>query len=244
MSSMTLQPLFAADFIQLVIYGIVFIVWILGQVLGGRKNAQQKKQPPLRPQQPQPVDMAEGVPQPNDQRFGDQRMGNQGPRNQPQNQEDALRNEVEDFLRRAQGKPPKPRQEKRPRPTPQPERKRPLAPIATLAPAVSLQEGHSLQESHSLRDEGVAEHVARHISTQDIAAHTQTLGAEVATADDQLESRLHEKFDHNVGRLEHRESSAKREEADIAAEVAAMLRSPEGMRQLIVANEILRRPEW
>jgi len=82
------------------------------------------------------------------------------------------------------------------------------------------------------------------MSTQDIAARTQTLGAEVATADDQLESRLRKKFDHNVGRLEHRESPVKLQKADIAAEVTAMLRSPEGMRQLIIANEILRRPEW
>ncbi len=235
MSLITLQPLLAADIFETVIGAIFFILWIAAQLFGGRKNA-KKKQPLPRPQQP--VDMAEGLPQLRNQGMGNQGMGNQGPANQPVNQqEDALRSEVEDFLRRAQGKPPKPtpqplRQQKPSRP---PERKRPAAPLRKSP--VRLKE-------HSLRNEGVAEHVSRHISTQDIAAHTQTLGAEVATADDQLESRLHETFDHKVGSLEHRDLAKKSKKIDMAAEVAGMLRSPEGMRQLIIANEILRRPEW
>ena len=228
MSTIVLQPLFAADFIQLVIYGIVFLFWVFGQLLGNKKN---KKQPRPRQQQPQPVDMAEGLPELRRQGPGNRGPGNPG----PVNQEDALRSEVEDFLRRAQGKPPKPK------PTPQPVRQiEPLRPKQRkpLVPVVAK------KNRPTLRSEGVAEHVSRHMSTQDIVAHTQTLGAEVATADDQLESRLHEKFDHEVGHLEHRERATKGPEVDMAADVAAMLRSPEGMRQLIIANEILRRPEW
>ena len=228
MTHLAMQPLLAADGWQTVIGLIIFIFWSALQWLGSREEAKQKPQRP-RPERPQPVDLAEGAPQPQ----------NQGPRNQ----EEALRSEVEDFLRRAQGKPPKSqpasqptlqpaRQQKPPQP-PQPERKRLVDPAAR-------------QPSHSLRNEGVAEHVARHISTQDIAAHTRTLGAKIATADDQLESRLHKKFDHAVGRLEHLDSPTddKSPNDDLAAEVAAMLRSPEGMRQLIIANEIMHRPEW
>ncbi len=240
MSSITLQPLLAAGAFETIISVIVFIIWIAAQLMGGRKEV-KNKQP--RPQQPLPVDMAEGLPQLDNQGMGNRGLGNQGPGNQgPRNQEEELRNEVEDFLRRAQGKPPKPRQEQRPQPTPQPVQQQ--EPPRTLQPQVARQAPVARQEGHTLRSEGVAEHVARHISTQDIAAQTRTLGAEVATADDQLESRLHEKFDHDVGRLEHRETVKKRPKVDVAAEVAAMLRSPEGMRQLIVANEILRRPEW
>jgi len=237
MSSITLPPLLAAGAFETIISVIVFILWIAAQWIGSRNNeAKGKKQPQPRPQQPQPVDMAEGVPQLNDPRMGNQGMGNGGAGNQgPRNQEEALRSEVEDFLRRAQGKPPQPRpmpqpeQRQKPPRTLQPERSRPVTPVARQS---------------SLRNEGVSEHVARHISTQDMATHTESLGAEVATADDQLEARLHEKFDHDLGRLEYRETDTKQQKVDMAAEVAAMLRSPEGMRQLIVANEILRRPEW
>ncbi|NOZ40466.1 MAG: hypothetical protein GXP24_09600 [Planctomycetes bacterium] len=255
MSSITLPPLLAAGAFETIISVIVFILWIAAQLIGSRNNeAKGKKQPQPRPQQPQPVDMAEGVPQLNERRMGNEGMGNQGmgnggmgnrgPGNQgPRNQEEALRSEVEDFLRRAQGKPPKPRpmpqpeQRQKPPRTLQPERSRPVTPVAR-------QSSGSGPSSPPLRSDGVSEHVARHISTQDMATHTEALGAEVATADDQLEARLHEKFDHDLGRLEYRETDTKQQKVDMATEVAAMLRSPEGMRQLIVANEILRRPEW
>ena len=229
MGLITLQPLFAADAFETIIGAIFFILWIAAQLMGGRKNA--KKKPLPRPQPPQPVDMAEGLPQ-----LRNQGMGNQGPANQPPKQEDALRSEVEDFLRRAQGLPPKPK--------PQPVRQQPSRPSERKRPVAPLRKAPVRQEEHSLRNEGVAEHVSRHISTQDIAAHTKTLGAEVATADDELESRLHDTFDHEVGSLEHRDLAKKSQKVDMASEVAAMLRSPEGMRQLIIANEILRRPEW
>ncbi len=237
MNTVTLQPLLAAGGIEAVFYVIVFIFWIVSQLFGNRKAGKQKKQPQPRPQ---PVDRGEDFPL-----FGNNKGQERGQANQPPNQEDALRSEVEDFLRRAQGKPPKPkpqpmRQQKSPQP-PEPQRKRLVAPVRKDP----LRQKNPLrQKEPTLRSEGVAEHVSRHISTQDIAAHTQTLGAEVATADDVLEARLHETFDHEVGRLEHRDMAAKHEEVDMAANMAAMLRSPEGMRQLIIANEILRRPEW
>jgi len=212
MSFVTLQPLLAADLFETIVGVLFFILWIAAQLLGGRKEAQQKKQPRPEPQQPPPIDLAKGAPP-------------------PRNQADALRGEVEDFLRRAQGKPLAPQQQKPPRP-PQPAPKK----LVSAAPP----------KKNTFRSEGVAEHVARHISTQDIAAHTKTLGAEVATADDQLEARLREKFDHNLGRLKPTDTSQddKPPSVDMAAEVAAMLRSPEGMKKLILANEILRRPEW
>ncbi len=244
MTSLTLHPLLAAgDVWEIAIGAIFFILWTVGQLLGSRNEAKEKqKLPRPRPQQPQPVDMAEGLPQ-----LRNQGPGNQGPGNQePRTQEEHLRSEVEDFLRRAQGKPPKPQTRQPPEPvrqqqvpprSRQPQRPIPAAPVARQAKAPATQ---------TLRSEGVAEHVARHISTQEIAAHTQTLGAEVATADDKLESRLHKKFDHAMGNLEHRSTPPQSNQptVNLAAEVAELLHSPAGMRQLIIANEILRRPEW
>ncbi len=242
MTHLAIQPLLAADGWQTAIGLIIFIFFSVLQWLGNREEAKRKKQPRPKPQQPRQGDLDGGLPQ-----RQNQGLGNQG----PPNQEETLRSEVEEFLRRAQGKPQpaKPEQMSPPKKLsqpaghhdrPRPQRKRPSAPATSIASAARLD-----SKGSSLRNEGVAEHVSRHISTRDIATHTEMLGAEVATADDQLKSRLHEKFDHAVGHLQHREQQVDTErKTDMAAEVAAMLRSPEGMRQLIIANEILRRPEW
>ncbi len=241
---MHLQPILAADLIQMIFGIIVFVIWIVGQILGSREQV-KRKQRPQRPRQPRPVAPADqGIP---------------GPRQGPRNQEDALRSEVEEFLRRAQGKPAEPKAApqqqapktiapptRRPTESEQPRRKQPAQQARRPQQARTPQQGRP----GSIRTEGVAEHVQRHISTDDIAEHTRTLGAEVASADDEVESRLHEKFDHSLGQLQRRETEVDRtaesvdESNDIATEVAEMLRKPEGMRQLIIANEILRRPNW
>ncbi len=234
----------AADVWEMVIGAIFFILWTVGQLMGGREEAKRKVKPkrpkPQQPVAPQPGEWA-GAGKPEAQPAA------------PRNQEEALRSEVEDFLRRAQGKPaqpkttrPKPapqppvesevarpvvvRTQQRAKPTPQPPRRQPLAQPITP----------------ELRREGVAEHVTRHLDTKDIAEHSGALGAELGQTDERLESRLHEKFDHDLGSLEPLEDQdeAKLKRPDVAADIAAMLCSPDGVRQLIVANEILRRPQW
>ena len=233
------QPLFA-DVFETVLGAIVFILWIAGQLLGGRQEAKRNKNRQRPKPQQRPIGQAQGAPAPG-------------------NKEAALRSEVEDFLRRAQGKPeqeqPARQQQQLPRPEsvrpaqsgpaqPQPERQRSAQP--PRRPPRPQQQTLQPASGPKLREEGVAEHVARHLSTQDIAEHTQTLGVKVATADDRLESHLQQKFDHALGSLQHRDAppDAESQEGDLAAEIAAMLANPAGMRQLIVANEILRRPEW
>ena len=66
-------------------------------------------------------------------------------------------------------------------------------------------------------------------------------------ADERMESHLREKFDHKLGQLEKRTTvgtdkpkTATRTAAD---EFAELLAKPGGMRQIILANEILRRRE-
>jgi len=219
----------AADFWEGIIPIIFFVLWGVGQLLGNRDEAQPKKRPQRPPQPldgmaPQPVGGMEGVPGP--------------PR-----QEDALRSEVEEFLRRAQGQPAqakRPPQERQP-----PKRKQLSRPTRDKAQPPERVRQHVPVKEQEMRSESVAEHVAQHLNTQDLVAHSEALGDEVALADDRLESHLHEKFGHQLGKLQHREaevSTSKR--TDVAAELADMLRSPQGIRQLIVANEILRRPEW
>lgn len=278
MMQLAIQPLFA-DGWQTVIGLLIFIFWSALQWLGSRNEAKQQQQKPRRPRPPQPVEKAEGQMPPvrGDQPFGGDpfgdrpaggqpRMGQpnrgempplQPPRNQPpRKQEDALRSEVEEFLRRAQGKPPQqaPIRAEQPPKRPAPQRAEPHEQTRTLvskeqraaSQGQSTRSRQTPSERRNLREEGVAEHVAKHLDTQDIAAHSNALGEQVGMADERLESHLQEKFDHELGQLKHRETpaDAKSPADDFASELVAMLREPEGMRKLIIANEILRRPEW
>ncbi|MCG8450211.1 MAG: hypothetical protein MI725_11620, partial [Pirellulales bacterium] len=161
-----------------------------------------------------------------------------------QDQAESLRSEIEEFVRRAQGKPAqqKPTQQK-PAPQKPAARKsqRPRQPVAKRVPREPRP-----APAGNLRREGVGEHVSKHISSADISQHAEQLGKELEQTDERMESRLHAKFDHQLGSLQHRETTAeeKTPQHDAAAEIAALLSRPEGMRQLILANEILRRPEW
>ena len=208
------MPLILAAAVWEVVVGVIFFVlYGIGQLLSARESIKKKPVEQKRPARPPAKQAAEGRPL--------------AP--QPVGQEESLRREVEDFLRRAQGKPPQQERASSPPRKPKPQRTPPPQP-----------EG-------GLRHEGVAEHVAKHISSKQLVEHAEKLGDEVALADDRLESRLHQRFDHQVGSLQRREESTappgKEKEKGAAAEIAAMMRSPQGMRQLILAQEILRRPE-
>jgi len=104
--------------------------------------------------------------------------------------------------------------------------------------------------------ESVAEHVADDIDTSDITQHASRLtdhasrlGADVGQADDKLEDRLHETFDHDLGRI-HDDTvtddlgvGRPGRAPGMADEIAGMFRSPKSIRQAIILNEILNRPE-
>jgi len=197
--------LLAADFWQVVFGLIVFILYSIGQWVSAREQAKKNPPKPQRPRRPQ-----RGL----EEQEPEMLVVEQG------NQEDALRSEVEDFLRRAQGKPSR-------------QKRQPL-PLESVQPAANL------------RQEGVAEHVASHLSSKQMIEHAQRLGDEVGLADEKLELRLHQKFDHQLGNLKREENPAasQQQKLSVSEEVIKLLHKPGGMRQLVVAQEILRRPEW
>jgi hypothetical protein len=104
----------------------------------------------------------------------------------------------------------------------------------------------------------VPEQVRKYLDTQTFERRAAQLGSEVAQADDQVQSRLRSVFDHDVSRLAKRpgETSAA-PTAQVAAAAmsapmvaaaattpfAALLGNIESLRQAIILNEILRRPE-
>ena len=100
--------------------------------------------------------------------------------------------------------------------------------------------------------ESVAEHVAETMGTHSrtIGEQTSRLGHRIIEDDHQFDVQLKAKFDHTVGTLAPRSVTAAEQAAIMAAsavespasQIAAMLSNPEGVRQAIVVNEIIRRP--
>jgi len=177
----TLPLLLAADFWQVVFGLIVFILYSIGQWLNAKEQAKKDPAKPRRPRPPQ---------RPARQEFEGQGLEEQEPEMLVVgrgNQEDALRDEVKDFLRRAEGKPPRQKRQARPKPR--------------------LSE--SAQPATSLRREGVAEHVASHLSSQQMIEHAERLGDEVGLADERLESRLHPKIRPSVGESQARDEACR-----------------------------------
>jgi hypothetical protein len=100
------------------------------------------------------------------------------------------------------------------------------------------------------RRESVSKHVQQHINTGRIKQRVRRLGAEVGQADEKLEARLHDTFDHQVGHLTQPsispdDSVAQGKAASRARQAQlAFLSSPQNLRQAIILSEILQRPNW
>lgn len=102
------------------------------------------------------------------------------------------------------------------------------------------------------RGETVEEHVRSHLGhleESQLAENAALMGSKIAQSDDRLQARLHEKFDHRLGKLEGAKKAAAAEVAEMPAEfpstaeaIAQMLSTPDGMRNAVVLNEILQRP--
>ncbi len=96
----------------------------------------------------------------------------------------------------------------------------------------------------------VSNHVRQHLDTSDISDHATQLGEEVALADEKLDARLHQTFDHQLGRLKKRQdvetltTTTSKDVSPIAADLLDMLSNPKSIRQAILLNEILKRPEF
>lgn len=233
------------DTIKVIITIIVMVMWGVGHLVGAAKP---KPKPPARPR---PLPPAEpGAAKPGG-------LGDLGQAGKPATLEETLRREVEDFMRRAQGRTAEP--SKRPplakSQQPGPPRReggrsaRPAA--AGQAPVRRLTDSPggltTGQSASPPTGAAVGQHVAEHLtrSTQQLAAHAQHLGSDVAQADERMEEHLQQRFTHQLGTLEQRaaEPVKKAVRSPMAQEVLNMLAQPDGVRQLVVASEILRRPE-
>lgn len=199
-----------------------------------------------------------------------QRKPQQAPQPQPApaggQQADQLRSQVEEFLRRA-GKPQQPAGQPAQKP-----QTRPASEIEILvddsrktperrALADSSRPDGKRQDPFAAGDKqraarrpkwrkSVADHVAEHVSasTQSLAQQSSRLGQRIVSEDQQFDQKLKAKFDHTIGTLGGSavdvQAAAQQPPTPTtpAAQIAAMLANPDGVRQAVLLNEILRPP--
>lgn len=162
--------------------------------------------------------------------------GRVAPPQQPRTLEDKLRTEVEEFLRQVQGEQAGPGG-----PPPQPS----STPTTRTREAQAESPVETAFELEPARGAS-REHADKHVVASALLSREAMLGAEIGRADEKLEVHVPGNFHHQVGSLEHHEAQVVPtggRQNTAAAEIAQLLRSPRGIRQVIVASEILRRPE-
>ncbi len=248
-----LRALFAADWLEVIIFAFIVISSILGQIYKVWQERAEKKKGELKP-----VELPD---------MAAEKVGKGRPQAGPI-VDDPLRREIRDFVQRPPagrppaefapteipGTPPPSRTRQGSRPLPSDTKKR-----AGAKRAAGGQAGKRppVVRPAAPRGEGVAEHVQRHIQASDVGDHAAQLGSALGQADERLESRLHATFDHRLGTLakepvgtqvaEGTDNAAWRPTAvsggAIAPQVVAILRSHKGLAAALVVHEILRRPE-
>lgn len=162
--------------------------------------------------------------------------------------------EIEEFLRQARGG-----GQQQPAPRQPAQAKVPRQPAARVKPRVIEAvpvEDDIVPGASFARD--LSEHVAEHIERDSISRRNAHLGEVVEASDERIEHHLEAVFDHDIGKLAHSEkvdtsiaegtdaqSWEEKTETQLrpAEKIAAMLKSPESVRDLFVASEILKRPE-
>jgi hypothetical protein len=159
-----------------------------------------------------------------------------------------MSDEIDDFIRRAAERRRQQGQRRTQRPQqgqgqgkPAAQRPRPPRPSVTDAEIVSAEVVEETSRPES-----------RPLTRQDFDQRAAKLGEETAQADDRLEARLHQTFDHEIGTLHHAGTPQATDTAskvtptfahEMLISLVSALRSPQQVRQAIILGDILQRPE-
>ena len=122
---------------------------------------------------------------------------------------------------------------------------------AMPAPPRPQRAQRSPQRAAAPRGKSVADHVNEHVAAaaRQISEEAARLGDRVTQGDRQFASQLQQKFDHEIGTFGDRRTEPAQDQPAAAAPVnpavtiAALLGNADGMRQAMILNEVLRRPE-
>jgi hypothetical protein len=250
-----IPPLLLADIFEIIGALVGFgalVLWVIQKIVEANKEVNAPKQrQAAAPRQPQG---AAGEPQ----------MGGQPGVGQ---QADPLRNQVEEFLRRAgrgpeagkgqQGRHVPPTQEievlldenamldRPPARAPLRRESRTIAaqPVSMPSDQRPARRPVTPRKRKTLAERATERAAAR---ADSLAKKVSHLGQRVIEDDQQFDVQLKAKFDHTVGTL----AAGPVSQAELvpaapsspAGQIAAMLANPDGVRQAIILNEILRRP--
>ena len=205
-----------AELIELIVIVVVGILAAIGRMMAATQQAGRPGGNPQPPARPTPVNASD---------------------------------EIEEFMRRAAAKP-------RPAAGAGPVRR---PPQPQLRPPVEKPEQAQVGTDEPVGAK-IGKQVDRDLDTQEFTKRSTELGSEVAQADREIDQRLHQVFDHHVSNLELMPGEAaaapvavgpveltEQSLLDIPATFATgltdLLADPDSVRQAIVLNEILHRPE-
>lgn len=217
------------EWLKFVFVIVFFLVWIFNNLLSDKAKAKGK--PLQRPQVPPPRPDA-----------GEAGAGG----GQPQ-----LAGEIEEFLKRANQK----RQEKVRRKQPAKAAAKPAPPTPPKPARRLVQESSQGQDFEVSTGKSVAEHVQKHLDTRGFTERAEHLMDEdIRKADAEREAHRKQVFEHKVGRLADTSTAEAAPagptaattatiDAAAAMPLAALLANPQGLKQAIVLNEVLSRPE-
>jgi hypothetical protein len=221
---------------------IALVLWVIQRIAEATKDIKK-----------QPANERQAIPQAAAAPGGQPPMGQQA---------DPLRNQVEEFLRRAGAQQPNqgPQQPRRPAPVQEievlldddalAERPRARVPLRQSEPKAAVARSQkpprksvSPPKRKSLAERATERAAAR---AESLSKQVSQLGQRVISEDQQFDTQLKAKFDHTVGTLAGQTLPSSElvpvETSTPAGQIAAMLANPDGVRQAIVLNEILRRP--
>lgn len=235
----------AVDWFELIIFLFIVGSSLIGKLMqANHQREARKRQRPIPPGQPQPMNQRGQLNQP--------RPGNQPPQQAPP--QDRLEQEIEAFLRKSTPG------EKTPPATPGQPRANPMRQAVKKKQRPAKRAALRPQpEQKAIRpSESVDQHVQRHIGSGGVAERDAHLGDQLELADERVEAHLHEVFDHRLGSLGSTtdQSISEGTDADIwdpkraglpvSAQLFDMLSSPQHVGTAIVLSEIIRRPsmDW
>jgi hypothetical protein len=228
-----------------------FVIWVINQINDAKKKQAAKEQN-QQPAMPPPAERAAAAKPPQPDPLRDQvdeflRRAGKQPAQAPPQRKAPQRDEVVVLLDEAAVAPPRKSLAEQVRAQAEAALRRAnqsASPASPTAPAIKQRPAQRPTQPQR-RKSSITERTspAKHDFNKEVA----DLGARVKQADEQFDRQLQKKFDHELGTLGSRPSSTPPAEPATqtpspAAQIAAMLASPDGVRQAVILNEILHRP--
>jgi hypothetical protein len=232
MTAMVAMLLADADWwLRLVVPTVFFIIYAINRLIASAKPGA----PPPRKPQRRPPEGERALRPPQQQPAGPQ-SGSQS----------QLNAEIEQFLKRAND-----RRSESPRREAIPTSRSPKAP--PKPPAAKPIDVQPLERSEI---SSVAASVEKHLSNRTFTQRAEHLADDIVRADEEMEQHLQKAFSHRVGTLTDvqkatttqgpatdKETSVVVAAGSAANAIAGLLADPKNLRQAVILNEILKRPE-